>query len=130
MPTETLHVAPWMKPALTVACFALLWTWETLLPFFPGRGHRWKHARRNVAIALINTVFLALVFGAATVAVASWAERNNFGLLHQLPRSFWWRLPVALLLLDAWLYVWHRLNHKVPLLWRFHRMHHADHEMD
>ena len=36
----------------------------------------------------------------------------------------------ALLLLDGWLYLWHRANHRVPLLWRFHRMHHADPAMD
>jgi sterol desaturase/sphingolipid hydroxylase (fatty acid hydroxylase superfamily) len=38
--------------------------------------------------------------------------------------------PLAFVLLDGWMYLWHRLNHAVPVLWRFHRTHHADGEMD
>ncbi|HEX6984553.1 MAG TPA: sterol desaturase family protein [Planctomycetaceae bacterium] len=130
MPTQLPPFAPLIKPALTVAAFAVLWSWETFLPFFAGRRHRWRHAGRNVAIALLNTVVLAVVFGALTVAVAGWADRRDLGLLHRTDLAGLWRLPVALLLLDGWLYIWHRLNHRVPLLWRFHRMHHADREMD
>jgi sterol desaturase/sphingolipid hydroxylase (fatty acid hydroxylase superfamily) len=40
------------------------------------------------------------------------------------------QLAGAVLLLDVWMYVWHRANHTVPLLWRFHRMHHSDERMD
>jgi sterol desaturase/sphingolipid hydroxylase (fatty acid hydroxylase superfamily) len=39
-------------------------------------------------------------------------------------------VPVALLLFDAWMYLWHRANHAVPFLWRFHRMHHSDPAVD
>jgi sterol desaturase/sphingolipid hydroxylase (fatty acid hydroxylase superfamily) len=42
----------------------------------------------------------------------------------------WARAVAALLLLDFILYVWHRLNHEVPFLWRFHRVHHSDPHMD
>ena len=118
------------KPALTVAFLAALWAWETLLPLVAGRRGRWPHAGRNVAVAVLNTVVLAVVFGAATVGVASWAAENGFGLLNRLGVPWPWRLLPAVLLLDGWLYVWHRLSHRVPLLWRFHRTHHADAEMD
>jgi len=40
------------------------------------------------------------------------------------------RFALALVLLDGWMYVWHRANHTIPLLWRFHRMHHSDRHMD
>ena len=130
MPTLLPPWAPALKPALTVLALALLWTWESLFPFFAGRRQRPRHALRNVAIALLNTVVLALLFGAATVAVASWAAANDFGLLNWLDVPWPWRLLPAVLLLDLWLYAWHRLNHRIPLLWRFHRMHHSDREMD
>ena len=48
----------------------------------------------------------------------------------------WLRVPrrmkpvAALLMLDYTLYLWHRMTHRLPLLWRFHRVHHADREMD
>lgn len=130
MPTLLPPWAPAIKPALTVFALAALWTWETLFPFFAGRRQRPRHAFRNVAIALLNTVVLTLLFGAATVGVASWAAEHQFGLLNWLGVPWPWRLVPAVLLLDLWLYGWHRLNHRVPALWRFHRMHHSDRDMD
>lgn len=128
-----LELPAWVvisKPAVVVICLAALWTWETFFPFVGGRKNRLRHAGRNLAIAISNTVVLSLLFGTATVGVAVWAANQNVGLLHLLTVPWPWRLLVAILLLDAWLYVWHRMNHRIPLLWRFHRMHHADREMD
>jgi sterol desaturase/sphingolipid hydroxylase (fatty acid hydroxylase superfamily) len=120
----------WIKPAFAVACLTALWSWECLRPFFARRQGRLRHAGRNVSIAMINTVAVALCCGIATVMVAHWAERNGLGLLRlvELPQMV--RLFLAVVLLDAWLYFWHRANHALPLLWRFHRMHHSDREMD
>ncbi|HUQ68248.1 MAG TPA: sterol desaturase family protein [Planctomycetaceae bacterium] len=130
MPTSLPSWAPALKPALSVALLVVFWTWETVAPLAQGRGHRWRHAARNLAIAILNTALLSLFFGTATVAVSVWAAESGFGLLNASPIPWPWRLPVAVLMLDGWLYVWHRLNHEVPFLWRFHRMHHADGEMD
>ncbi len=41
-----------------------------------------------------------------------------------------WALFVDLAVLDLWIYVWHRVNHEVPVLWRFHRVHHLDGFLD
>lgn len=130
MPTLLPLWAPAVKPLLTVLALAVLWAWESIFPFFAGRRRRPRHAFRNIAIALLNTVVLAVLFGAATVGVATWADQRQFGILHWLDLSWPWRILPAVLLLDGWLYFWHRLNHRVPFLWRFHRMHHADPEMD
>lgn len=130
MPTEAPEWAATAKPALTVLCLAAFWMWETFFPRASDRKRRWRHAGRNLAIALGNTVVLALVFAAATVFVATWASENRFGLLHVSGIAWPWRILPAILLLDAWLYIWHRANHRIPFLWRFHRMHHSDREMD
>ena len=121
---------PWLKMVVLVAALATLWVWESARPFFERPHGRWRHAGRNLFVALLNTMLLALVFGAATVGVAAWAESHRIGWLHQWTLPGWVTLALAVLLLDGWLYVWHRLNHAIPLLWRFHRMHHADCEMD
>lgn len=130
MPTQLPSWAPVAKPVLTVACFAALWIAESLAPYFAVPRSRWKHAGRNLAIALLNTLVLAAIFASATVAVAGWTAERQLGLLNlaELPTTL--HFVGAIVLLDLWLYVWHRLNHRVPFLWRFHRMHHADHEMD
>ncbi len=118
------------KPVLTVLCLTLLWTWETFLPFVGNSSNRWRHAGRNAVVAILNTVVLGVVFSVATVGVATWATEMQFGILNWLNVAAPWRLFAAVFLLDGWLYVWHRMNHRIPLLWRFHRMHHSDRQMD
>jgi sterol desaturase/sphingolipid hydroxylase (fatty acid hydroxylase superfamily) len=128
-----MSLPPWAlfaKPAVFVACFTALWIAETSAPFFAAPRHRSRHAGRNLAIALLNTLVLALLFGWLTVAVCTWTSASEFGLLNQFALPAAAHAIAAIVLLDLWLYVWHRLNHRVPVLWRFHRMHHADHEMD
>jgi sterol desaturase/sphingolipid hydroxylase (fatty acid hydroxylase superfamily) len=119
-----------LKAAAAALALALFWSWETLQPFFRrGRG-RLRHAGHNLALALLNTVVIAAVFGTATVAVLDRTAERGWGLLPALGLPAALRWPLALVLLDGWMYLWHRANHAVPLLWRFHRVHHADDRMD
>ena len=74
-------------------------------------------------VGLPNTLLLAVAFGSVTVLVAQWAEGHSLGLLHTFDLTGPVRLLLALVLLDGWMYLWHRANHTVPFLWRFHRMH-------
>ncbi len=123
-------MSAWMKAVVLVAALVVLWSWESVCPFFARPRGRWRHAGRNLCVALFNTALLTIAFGTVTVSVATWTESHEAGLLYVWSMSEWPRTVFALLLLDGWLYVWHRANHVVPLLWRFHRMHHADGEMD
>jgi sterol desaturase/sphingolipid hydroxylase (fatty acid hydroxylase superfamily) len=119
-----------IKLVVPVVLLALFWCWETWRPFFGQREGRVRHAGHNLAIALFNTVILGLVFGYGTATVAGWTEENRCGLLNALGLGGPLRFVLALVLLDGWMYVWHRANHCIPLLWRFHRMHHSDRHMD
>jgi sterol desaturase/sphingolipid hydroxylase (fatty acid hydroxylase superfamily) len=109
---------------------------ETWVPFFtdrPGarrRPLRLRHAARNLAVAGLNLLVIGLGFSTATAGVAAWAQAAHFGLLHQWSAPLWMKTAAALLLFDAWMYLWHRANHAVPFLWRFHRMHHSDPAVD
>jgi sterol desaturase/sphingolipid hydroxylase (fatty acid hydroxylase superfamily) len=134
---QSLETAFRAKLVLPVVLLAVFWLWETWHPFFGRRDGRLRHAAHNLALALANTVVLAFTVGTATVAVCAWTGRQQWGLLHvwpaaeplgQLAEPL--RFALALVLLDAWMYVWHRANHVIPLLWRFHRMHHSDSRMD
>jgi sterol desaturase/sphingolipid hydroxylase (fatty acid hydroxylase superfamily) len=92
----------------------------------PGWG-RWVV---NVAIsALAIGTGMALVRPAATAAMQS-SKSWRFGLLQwiELPPAL--ALVVAVLLLDLSFYFWHLANHRVPLLWRFHVVHHIDPDLD
>ncbi len=119
----------WIKAVAAVAGLVVFWTWESWRPVFPA-GRRVRHAARNLSLALFNTVMLALLFGTATVLLTETTAQASWGLLHWWNPPAWLGLIVAVLVLDAWMYCWHRANHEVPFLWRFHRMHHHDPEMD
>lgn len=73
---------------------------------------------------------IGAMFSTGTAGVSIRVERAHFGLLYRISASPWIELPVALLLFDGWQYVWHRANHFVPFLWRFHRMYHSNLTMD
>ncbi len=117
------------RRVVPVVLLALFWCWETWRPFFGQEGRR-RHAVRNLAIALFNTVILGLAFGSITTMVADWTRQGRHGLLNAVDLADPLAFVLALVLLDGWMYLWHRANHTIPLLWRFHRMHHSDRHMD
>lgn len=121
---------PLTRPALAALALALLWIGESLAPMFLGRTRRAAHAIRNLALAALNASLLALVFAGATLGVSEWAKDSGVGLLRLVELPFWLHAGLALILLDLWQYLWHRLNHAVPALWRLHAVHHGDPDLD
>ena len=125
-----LHVILEQWQALAaIAGFLLFWCWESLAPFFAQRS-RLRHASRNLVVAAINALILVLFFAGATVAVSELSTQNGIGLLYQLGMALPVQVVIGFLILDVFTYWWHRANHRLPLLWRFHRMHHSDPSMD
>ncbi len=121
------------RHALPVGALVALLAWETAQPFFPlfhRTSDRARHAVRNLVLGVLNTVLVAVVFAGLWLAVTQWAAAHRFGLLNTWDLAPWLRFVLAVLLLDAWTYLWHWLNHRVPFFWRFHRWHHADRAMD
>ena len=115
---------------VVASIFALLFALER---FFPLR----KSTRVLVARLIVNLAIAALMFSAAVVLVqpaARWALRwsadKPFGLVHVIPLPTWAAFVFAFLLMDLGFYYWHLANHRVPLLWRFHNVHHIDPDLD
>jgi sterol desaturase/sphingolipid hydroxylase (fatty acid hydroxylase superfamily) len=80
----------------------------------------------NLGIVVVNTVVLRLVFPAAAVGFAAWAETQGWGLFNAVGAPFWLAFVLSLAALDFAIYIQHVMFHAVPALWRLHRMHHAD----
>lgn len=112
--------------------------WESVLPFYAFFSGSFKvrsfHALRNLFIGVTNGLLVSLFFIGLWLAASIWAEENRFGLMHWLEDTLsipnWVHVAGAVLLLDLWTYLWHRMNHKIPFFWRFHSVHHSDHSMD
>jgi sterol desaturase/sphingolipid hydroxylase (fatty acid hydroxylase superfamily) len=104
--------------------------WEVAAPRRPatlGRRARWPS---NLGIVALNTVLLRLLLPVTAVGLALVGEREGWGLLHQAALPAWLALPVAVVTLDLVIYLQHVMFHAVPLLWRLHRVHHADLHFD
>lgn len=118
------------KPYISAALLVALWIIEGISPFFKGRDARIRHYARNIGLALINNLVLAFVFTGLLLAATEWARQNDFGLLNQVQLPIVARMALAVVVFDAWQYTWHRLNHRLSFLWRFHAVHHTDTELD
>jgi len=115
---------------VTACGLILLLMLESWLPAAGNRHRRLRHAARNLSLGLLNAVVVALLAAPLVASVARWSEESRFGLLNLLSLPPTIGVAVAFLLFDGWLYLLHRANHKFGFLWRFHRVHHSDPEMD
>jgi sterol desaturase/sphingolipid hydroxylase (fatty acid hydroxylase superfamily) len=110
--------------------FALMAFWELIGPRRNetiGRGWRWPN---NLGVVVVDTLFVRLLFPTTAVGLALFADAHGIGLLHVVPLPAWIGVVASVILLDLTIYFQHVLFHAVPLLWRLHRMHHADLDID
>jgi sterol desaturase/sphingolipid hydroxylase (fatty acid hydroxylase superfamily) len=115
---------------LVVAIFVLLFALERIVPLR-------RSTRATIGRLVVNGVVTALAFAAAALlvrpavdALLARTEERPFGLIHVFDLPSWLKSVIAFLLMDLAFYYWHLANHKVPLLWRFHNVHHIDPDLD
>jgi sterol desaturase/sphingolipid hydroxylase (fatty acid hydroxylase superfamily) len=123
------HRASLERGAL-LAAFVTFAVWETYRPrreLIAPTGRRWIH--HSILGLLINSP-LAWIFPASAVAVAAAARGSSYGLLNRGALPVWVQVIAAILLLDLLRYAQHRIYHVIPVLWRIHRVHHADCDYD
>lgn len=107
-----------------------LMVWEFFAPRKTQTVSRIQRWPANFAMGFANILLLRLAFAGAALGTAQWATENQWGLFNH------WHIPVilevvfSLVILDLVIYAQHRLFHRVPWLWRLHRVHHADLELD
>src|SRR5947199_4655042 len=113
-----------------VGIFLALALWEILCPrraLSIGRAGRWPN---NLGILVLDALLVRLLIPAAAVGTAVIAAQRGWGLLNIMPWPAWLEAILGFLALDLAIYAQHVAFHKVPLLWRLHRMHHADLDID
>ena len=123
-----------IEAAIRLGAFGLFFTafalWEILAPrreLSVGRGRRWPN---NLGILIVDILTVRALVPTAAVGAALFASGNGWGLINHLNLRLSVAALIGFLALDLAIYLQHVLFHKVPLLWRLHRMHHADLDID
>ncbi len=119
-----------LRLSVFVGIFALIALWELLSP---RRSLHYSKPRRwfaNVSLVVVNTLVVRLLFPVAAMGIAVTAANNHWGILNQTALPTWLAILLAIVAMDLIIYGQHRLFHKVPWLWRVHRVHHADVDYD
>ncbi|HEX5998281.1 MAG TPA: sterol desaturase family protein [Hyphomicrobiaceae bacterium] len=130
MSDAVLGHEPLIRLSVFAGIFALMAAWEIVAPRRErrlARGTRWPG---NIGVVILDTLLVRLLFPTTAVGLALIAEARGWGLIPALGLPAWAAVPLAVMALDLAIYLQHVLFHAVPALWRLHRMHHADTEID
>ena len=103
---------------------------ETLAPKRSWSDSRLKRFLFHIGIAALNTVVIRLLIYVPLLLWIVFVEQQGWGISRWLGLTGWFELALSLVVLDLFDYFWHRANHRVTFLWRFHKAHHADTAMD
>jgi sterol desaturase/sphingolipid hydroxylase (fatty acid hydroxylase superfamily) len=127
-------VSPGLEIAVRVGCYAVVFAgmalWEWFAPrrrLGVGRLPRWPN---NLGILIVDILAVRLLVPTTAVGVALVASERGWGLFPLLGLPYWLAVVIGVIALDLIIYLQHRLFHYVPALWRLHRMHHADLDID
>lgn len=109
---------------------ALMGGWEILAPrrmLTVSKLVRWTN---NLGLVFFNSFILRLLFQGAAIGMAGFAVSNGWGLLNYYDLPFVVAVLLSIVVMDFIIYLQHVMVHAVPMLWRLHRVHHADLDFD
>jgi len=113
-----------------VVILALMAWWEHRSSARPSSVSKFRRWTANLGLVVVNSVTLRLAMPVLAVGVADVADERGWGVLNWIQTPDWVGFVLGFLLLDFAIYVQHVVMHKVPVLWRLHRMHHSDVDFD
>ncbi|MFA6245034.1 MAG: sterol desaturase family protein [Candidatus Hydrogenedentales bacterium] len=123
------HEGP-IRLASFLAVFAAMALWELAsprrVPHVP-KGYRWF---ANLMLVAVGTGVVRIVLPMAAVGAAEWARARGWGLFNLWDAPAWASWGVSVAALDFAIYEQHVVFHRVPVLWRLHKVHHADVDID
>jgi sterol desaturase/sphingolipid hydroxylase (fatty acid hydroxylase superfamily) len=103
---------------------------EWRIPYRPNTVSKPRRWLDNLGLSVANGIILYLLFFSLIVQTAAYVTERQLGVLNLVSMPAWLRILITVAVLDFMLYVWHFLNHEMPLFWRFHRVHHSDLNLD
>ena len=125
-----LEQEPAVRLGFLLGVIAIMATWEALAPrraLTIGKAYRWIN---NWGVVITGALLTRVIFPAGAVGLSLFVESQGWGLVQVLDLPFWLTVLLALVILDFAIWAQHVMFHAVPVLWRLHRMHHADLDFD
>ncbi|NCQ23965.1 MAG: fatty acid hydroxylase [Rhodobacteraceae bacterium CG17_big_fil_post_rev_8_21_14_2_50_63_15] len=122
-----------LRLSVFAGLFVLFAVIEALVPRRPRSQPRLTRWITNWAIVILDTItlrVLALALPLLAVGAALDAQAQGWGLFNALDLPLWLAVLATVLIFDLAIWAQHLVTHKIPLLWRFHRVHHADRDID
>ncbi len=119
-----------IRLAVFFLVFVIMAAWEMISPkrkLITNKLRRWFE---NIAITLMNTLLIRILFPTGAVGLAFVITGKGWGMLNLMDLPGWIGLIVAVVALDFIIYIQHVIFHAFPILWRFHMVHHADLDID
>lgn len=110
--------------------FLIMAVWELIAPrrqLIIPKLLRWGN---NLALVFLNSFILRLLFPAAAVGMAAFAHQQGWGVFNYFDVPLIVAVILSVVIMDAIIYLQHVMVHAVPVLWRLHRVHHADPDFD
>ena len=121
---------PTIRLSVFLGAFGLLLCWEWIQPKRKPAVNKIKRWINNFLLIICSTIIVRLVVPTAAVGVAYLVEQNNWGFANYFELETWIKFLVTFVLLDFLIYFQHLTFHVLPILWRFHRVHHSDTDCD
>ena len=123
-------LSPWIAAPLVIGAFVLLVWLEHCRPIRNRVEPIWGHHARNLVLAGLGALTTVAIETPLIQPLANLVEARNWGLIGVFRLHGVLAAVTALVLMDYTFYVWHVLLHRVPVLWRFHAVHHVDRDLD
>ena len=126
---------PYLVALASFGSFVLLLVLQYLWPRRDLALSGMNRVIQNLILFAVNTLFMRLLVPITLLASAQWAIQSGWGLFNLIQFNLvqletWIVVVVCVIFMDFAVYWQHVATHKIPLLWRMHKVHHADHDMD
>ncbi len=125
-----LHHEVQIRLGFFFGILAIMAAWELVAPrraLTTPKSIRWIN---NLGLVFLNSLVLRLLFPAAAIGMAAFAQSQGWGLFNYHQIAFPLAIIFSVIIMDAVIYLQHVMVHAMPLLWRLHRVHHADPDYD
>ncbi len=124
------RIFDWAGIPILIVIFWILFIIESKFELRKRVQNKWQRAFINNIVSVPSFILLRFMFLPAMIWLTIQNEQIRFGLNYFFDLPAWIEAIIGFVLFDYSNYMWHMLNHRIPLLWRFHLVHHTDVDLD